>query len=130
MLGRSTARIIINFIQSIWKFKKDNTKTLLSTSILGMALISGMAAVVGGVSEDEFLQSIEFLDNSPDEADGSPLAMDWRIAAHSLSRPRFTFFLTTATFFAFPSGVSFNRNNRIVQKCANTIHFLRLHCTR
>jgi len=54
----------------------------------GTSLINGMAAVIGGVSEDEFLQSIEFLDNSPEEGDGSPLAMDWRIAAHSLSRPR------------------------------------------
>ncbi len=41
---------------------------------------------MGGVSEKEFLKSIEFLDNSAEE--GAELDMDWRIAAHDLSRPR------------------------------------------
>lgn len=51
-----------------------------------MAWISGMAAVMGGVTTDEFLKSIEFLDNSAEE--GAELGMEWRIAAHDLSRPR------------------------------------------
>lgn len=51
-----------------------------------MALVSGMATVIGGVSDDEFLRSIEVLDNSAD--DDSPSGMDWRTAAHALTRPR------------------------------------------
>ncbi len=46
-----------------------------------------MATVMGGVAENEFLRSIEFLDNSADE--DAPLRMEWRIAAHSLTRPRY-----------------------------------------
>ncbi len=65
-------------LESLWAFR--------SLFIPGMAWISGMAAVMGGVSEKEFLKSIEFLDNSAEE--GAELDMDWRIAAHDLSRPR------------------------------------------
>ena len=54
-----------------------------------MALISGMPTVIGGVSDDEFLKSIEVLDNSADEE--AQRGVDWRIAAHHLSRPRYTF---------------------------------------
>ena len=59
-----------------------------------MALISGMPTVIGGVSDDEFLKSIEVLDNSADEE--AERGVDWRIAAHHLSRPRYTFFFTFA----------------------------------
>lgn len=52
-----------------------------------MALVSGMATVIGGVSDDEFLRSLEVLDNSADE--NSPSGMEWRIAAHALTRPRY-----------------------------------------
>ena len=51
----------------------------------GMALIDGLPTVIGGVSSREFLQSIEVLDNSVDEA--APLGMDWRISAHALMHP-------------------------------------------
>ena len=51
----------------------------------GMALIHGLPTVIGGVSSREFLQSIEVLDNSVDEA--APLGMDWRISAHALMHP-------------------------------------------
>ena len=50
-----------------------------------MALIDGLPTVIGGVSSREFLQSIEVLDNSVDEA--APLGMDWRISAHALMHP-------------------------------------------
>ena len=66
-----------------------------------MALISGMPTVLGGVSDDEFLASIEFLDNSADEA--KPKKMDWRIAAHALSRPRYDFTVAQIPLSAMPS---------------------------
>ena len=54
-----------------------------------MILVGGMTTVLGGVSDEEFLSSIEVLDNSADST--TPLGMEWRIAAHSLARPRYDF---------------------------------------
>ena len=75
----------------------------------GMAWISGMATVIGGVSSDEFLQSIEFLDNSAE--DDAVLGMDWRIAAHALSRPRYDFTVAAVPVSAMPS------NERSMHMC-------------
>ena len=66
----------------------------------GMALVSGMASVIGGISEQEFLRSIEVLDNSAD--DDAPAGMDWRIAAHDLSRPRYDFAVAAIPISALP----------------------------
>jgi hypothetical protein len=66
----------------------------------GMALVDGMPTVIGGVSENEFLQSIEVLDNSADET--KPLGIDWRISAHALTRPRYDFSLAHIPISALP----------------------------
>eukprot|EP00095_Tigriopus_kingsejongensis_P005001 snap_masked-scaffold139_size317827-processed-gene-0.5 protein:Tk05001 transcript:snap_masked-scaffold139_size317827-processed-gene-0.5-mRNA-1 annotation:"kelch domain-containing protein" len=58
----------------------------------GMALIAGRANVIGGVSDNEFLSSIEVLDNT---ADGeAPFGMAFGSAAHGLTRPRYDFVIT------------------------------------
>ena len=66
--------------------QKQRFDTSAFALLTGMALVSGMATVIGGVSDDEFLRDIEVLDNSAD--DNSPSGMDWRVAAHALTRPR------------------------------------------
>jgi hypothetical protein len=63
-------------------------------TILGMGMIGGLVSVLGGVSETEFLASIEVLDNSPDT--DAPLGFEWRVAAHSLTSPRYDFALAIA----------------------------------
>ena len=51
-----------------------------------MSVIAGLPTVVGGVSSDEFLASVEVLDNSAKE--DTPLGQEWRIAAHGMATPR------------------------------------------
>ena len=51
-----------------------------------MANVGGRANVFGGVSDDEFLSSIEVLDNAA--TDDAPLGMEFGIVAHAISRPR------------------------------------------
>ena len=58
-----------------------------------MESISGLPTVVGGVSTNQFLSSVEVLDNSLKEE--SPLGLEWRIAAHSMATPRYDFALST-----------------------------------
>lgn len=65
----------------------------------GMAVISGLPTVVGGVADFEFLSSIEVLDNSADET--SPLGLEWRVAAYTLSSPRYDFAMATIPISAF-----------------------------
>ena len=60
----------------------------------GMGVIAGLPTVIGGVSSNEFLASIEVLDNSSDES--SPLGFEWRVAAHSMATPRYDFAWATA----------------------------------
>ena len=66
----------------------------------GMAMIGGLATVLGGVSKKEFLSSVEVLDNSqnPD----APLGYEWRITAHTLSVPRYDFALAVAPISYLP----------------------------
>ena len=59
-----------------------------------MAMIGGLVTVIGGVSKTEFLSSVEVLDNSPDS--DAPLGFEWRVAAHSLTSPRYDFALAVA----------------------------------
>ena len=59
---------------------------------LGMASIAGLPTVVGGVSSNQFLSSIEVLDNSRD--DNAPLGLEWRIGAHTMATPRYDFALS------------------------------------
>jgi len=75
----------------------------------GMALIDGLPTVIGGVSSREFLQSIEVLDNSVDEA--APLGMDWRISAHALMHPRYDFAIAHIPISALPG------NQRNLEVC-------------
>ena len=65
----------------------------------GMAVISGLPTVVGGVADFEFLSSIEVLDNSADE--NSPFALEWRVAAYTMSSPRYDFSMATIPISAF-----------------------------
>ena len=58
-----------------------------------MASIAGLPTVVGGVSSNQFLSSVEVLDNSI--KDDAPLGMEWRVGAHSMSTPRYDFALST-----------------------------------
>ena len=78
--------------------------------ISGMAVINGMATVIGGVSDEEFLRSIEVLDNSA-ENDTSIEGMDWRVAAHDLARPRYDFTIAQVPISAFPE------DERSLDKC-------------
>lgn len=66
-----------------------------------MAVINGLATVLGGVSNDKFPRSIEVLDNSADN-DTSIEGMDWRITAHDLFRPRYDFNVAQVPISAFP----------------------------
>lgn len=80
-----------------WYSLEEETWTTLSPMTKGrtehgMALIGGRATVIGGVSDDEFLSSIEVLDNSADAE--SPLGMDFGSVAHGLTRPRYDFVVT------------------------------------
>ena len=59
----------------------------------GMASIAGLPTVVGGVSSNQFLSSVEVLDNSIN--DDAPLGMEWRVGAHSMPTPRYDFALST-----------------------------------
>ncbi len=59
-----------------------------------MGTIGGLVTVMGGVSRTEFLSSLEVLDNSPDSE--APLGFEWRVAAHSLTAPRYDFALAVA----------------------------------
>ncbi len=78
-----------------------------------MAVVSGLPTVVGGVSEFEFLSSIEVLDNSADEK--SPYNMEWRLAAYTMSLPRYDFAMVTIPISAFKA------QERIMTECpANT----------
>jgi hypothetical protein len=65
----------------------------------GMAVISGLPTVVGGVADFEFLSSVEVLDNSADE--NSPFGLEWRVAAYTLSSPRYDFAMATIPISAF-----------------------------
>ena len=58
-----------------------------------MASIAGLPTVVGGVSSNQFLSSVEVLDNSIN--DDAPLGMEWRVGAHSMPTPRYDFALST-----------------------------------
>jgi hypothetical protein len=62
-------------------------------ALAGMAVISGLPTVVGGVADFEFLSSIEVLDNSADE--NSPFGLEWRVAAYTLSSPKYDFAMAT-----------------------------------
>ena len=64
-----------------------------------MAVISGLPTVVGGVADFEFLSSIEVLDNSADE--NSPFGLEWRVAAYTMSSPRYDFAMATIPISAF-----------------------------
>ena len=57
-----------------------------------MAAISGLPTVVGGVSSNQFLSSVEVLDNSL--SDEAPMGLEWRVAAHSMATPRYDFALS------------------------------------
>ena len=57
--------------------------------VAGMSVIAGLPTVVGGVSSDEFLASVEVLDNSAN--DDAPMGLEWRIAAHEMATPRYDF---------------------------------------
>ncbi len=61
-----------------------------------------MAAVLGGVAEDEYLDSIEFLDST--SVNGDELEMGWRIAVQSLSTPRYDFATVTVPLWDMPEG--------------------------
>jgi len=74
-----------------------------------MAVISGLPTVVGGVSEFEFLSSIEVLDNSADET--RPYNMEWRLAAYTMSLPRYDFAMVTIPVSAFKA------QQRIMTEC-------------
>ena len=56
-----------------------------------MESIAGLPTVVGGVSSNQFLSSVEVLDNSNN--DDAPLGLEWRVAAHSMATPRYDFAL-------------------------------------
>jgi len=60
----------------------------------GMEVIGGLVTVLGGVSNTEFLSSVEVLDNSPDS--DAPLGFEWRVTAHALTAPRYDFALAVA----------------------------------
>lgn len=81
-------------------------------TISGMAVISGLPTVIGGVSDFEFLSSIEVLDNSADEA--SPYGMEWRLAAYTMSSPRYDFAMATIPISAF------KMNQRALTECPAT----------
>ena len=57
-----------------------------------MASIAGLPTVVGGVSSNQFLSSIEVLDNS--NKDDAPLGLEWRVGAHTMATPRYDFALS------------------------------------
>lgn len=78
----------------------------------GMAVISGLPTVVGGVADFEFLSSIEVLDNSADE--NSPFGLEWRVAAYTLSSPRYDFAMATIPISAF------KLNQRHMVECPET----------
>ena len=59
-----------------------------------MEVIGGLVTVLGGVSNTEFLSSVEVLDNSPDS--DAPLGFEWRVTAHALTAPRYDFALAVA----------------------------------
>jgi len=61
----------------------------------GMAMIGGLVTVLGGVSNTEFLASLEVLDNAPMNSE-APLGFEWRLAAQTLTAPRYDFALAVA----------------------------------
>ena len=63
-------------------------------TLSGMEVIGGLVTVLGGVSNTEFLSSVEVLDNSPDS--DAPLGFEWRVTAHALTAPRYDFALAVA----------------------------------
>lgn len=58
----------------------------------GLAIISGIPTVIGGVASTEFLASVEQLDNSKDR--DAPRQREWRIVSQALSAPRYDFSLS------------------------------------
>lgn len=75
-----------------------------------MATIGGLITVLGGVSKTEFLSSLEVLDTSSN-AD-APLGFDWRVAAHTLTAPRYDFALAVAPVSAL------QMEDRLMDECA------------
>ena len=55
-----------------------------------MAIINNLPAVVGGVNDEAFLQSIELLDDLPSTEDPSSIAgvHSWRLSSTELGFPR------------------------------------------
>ena len=79
------------------KIKSFNNFSLHFSSFVtlsGMEVIGGLVTVLGGVSNTEFLSSVEVLDNSPDS--DAPLGFEWRVTAHALTAPRYDFALAVA----------------------------------
>lgn len=52
-------------------------------------MIGGLPTVVGGVTANEFLSSIEILESTPNSS--SLMGLEWRVAAHSMATPRYDF---------------------------------------
>lgn len=71
--------------------------------------------MMGGVAKQEFLSSLEVLDNSPDS--DAPLGFEWRVAAHSLTAPRYDFALAVAPVSAL------HVSDRNHDQCHNSLGF-------
>jgi len=57
----------------------------------GLAVINGIATVVGGVAAEEFLASVEQLDSSNNK--DLKYEREWRLVSQALSVPRYDFSL-------------------------------------
>ena len=56
-----------------------NNAITIIISMTGLAIISGIPTVIGGITATEFLASVEQLDNSRDEQ--APKGREWRLVS-------------------------------------------------
>lgn len=91
------------------KCRISYTDAIFKSQEHGMAMIGGLVTVVGGVSKTEFLASIEVLDHSPNS--DAPLGFEWRVAAHSLTDPRYDFSFAVAPVSAL------KQEERLMDEC-------------